>query len=95
MVQKVGNIKRIHDEIRIAPPTQLGTRSNDAWLTTQIKSRLLADKRLSGFLIKAVTENSEVFLMGLVTHQEAQIAVDITRQTDGVTGVYKVFEYLD
>ena len=33
--------------------------------------------------------------MGLVTHQEAQIAVDITRQTDGVTGVYKVFEYLD
>jgi osmotically-inducible protein OsmY len=41
-----------------------------------------------------VTENGEVFLMGLVTQKEADIAVNITRNISGVNSVYKAFEYL-
>ena len=94
-VRTVGNIKRIHNEIRTSTPTLLKTRSQDTWLTTQIKSRLLADERLSGLQVKVITENSEVFLLGLVKHREADIAVQIAQETEGVSGVYKVFEYLD
>ena len=43
--------------------------------------------------VKVVTEASVVYLMGVVTEQEADEAVDITRNTGGVRKVVKVFEY--
>ncbi|MEC8224892.1 MAG: BON domain-containing protein, partial [Pseudomonadota bacterium] len=44
--------------------------------------------------IKVVTENGEVFLMGLVSDSEANLAVDVARNVSGVERVIKVFEYL-
>jgi osmotically-inducible protein OsmY len=41
-----------------------------------------------------ITENAEVFLMGLVTKKEAETAIDITRNIGGVSRVFKAFEYL-
>ena len=43
--------------------------------------------------IKVVTENGEVFLMGLVNQQEAERAVNLARNVDGVARVIKAFEY--
>jgi osmotically-inducible protein OsmY len=35
-----------------------------------------------------------VYLLGIVTNKEADDAVEIARNTDGVTKVVKVFEYM-
>jgi len=40
-----------------------------------------------------VTEAAVVYLLGLVTEQEAADAVEIARTTAGVRKVVKVFEY--
>ena len=53
---------------------------------------MIADKRIDGLHVKVVVEDSEVFLMGLVSNNEANIAVDIARNTKGVVKVVKVFE---
>jgi osmotically-inducible protein OsmY len=45
--------------------------------------------------IKVVTENGEVFLLGLVDRKQADLAVDIARNTAGVRKVVKVFEYTE
>jgi osmotically-inducible protein OsmY len=45
--------------------------------------------------IKVVTEDSVVYLMGLVTHKEADEATEIASTTGGVRKVVKVFEYTD
>ena len=45
--------------------------------------------------IKVVTENGEVFLMGLVTKEQATIAVEIARNVSGVNRVFKIFEYVE
>lgn len=95
IVQRQGSIKRLHNEIRIGPATTLKARSQDTWLTTQIKGQLIGDRRLNGLQIKVITENSQTFLMGLVTHSEADRAAHIARQITGVTSVVKVFEYTD
>jgi len=55
---------------------------------------LFADNFPSG-KIKVVTENSEVFLLGLVSQDEADKAAEIARNVDGVTRVIKVFEIID
>ncbi|PKG75585.1 BON domain-containing protein [Shewanella sp. Choline-02u-19] len=90
---KIGG--KIHNQIRIGNPTSFTTRSNDTWITTKVKSRMLSEDNLDVTNIKVVTENGEVFLIGLVKRQQAELAVDVARNTAGVRKVIKVFEYTD
>ena len=91
---KVKNIKKLHNQIRLGSPISTSVAANDVWLASKVKTQLLADKRVDGLNVEIEVENGEVFLMGLVTQQEANIAVDITRNIAGVKQVVKAFEYL-
>jgi len=94
-IQLVKNIKKVshlHDEITIAGPSSLMSRSGDTLITTKVKSKLIA-KTLNGIHIKVVTENGVVYLMGLLNREDASKATEITRQTGGVQKVVKLFQY--
>ncbi|MDO6679339.1 BON domain-containing protein [Shewanella sp. 4_MG-2023] len=86
---------KLHNQIRIGNPTSFTTRSNDTWVTTKVKTRMLNEKSLDVTRVKVITENGEVFLLGLIDREQADIAVDIARNTSGVRKVIKVFEYVD
>ena len=92
-LNQVKGVKRIHNQLRIGNKTSLATRSHDTWLTSKVKTALFADDNVRGNNIKVVTENGEVFLMGLVSQAEANKAVDIARNVSGVNRVFKAFEY--
>ncbi len=87
------NVKRIYNEITIEPPTSTTTQSQDAWLTTRVKSAMLAEKGLHSSQIKVITENGAVYLMGIVTHKQADLAATVASQTSGVKKVVRIFEY--
>lgn len=90
------NVKVVNNELQVSSLTNLSWRSNDGIITSNIKLRFLNNKQ--GFQpehIKVITENSSVFLMGLVYHKEAEAAADIASGSRGVERVVKVFEYLD
>ena len=65
--RKTANIKRIHNELQIAAPTSMQDRRQDTWLTTKVKSALAQHASLNALNVKVVTENSTVYLMGLVS----------------------------
>ena len=69
--------------------------ANDTAITASVKTRLLRDERVPGTKIKVKTEAGVVYLMGLVTHAEAEVATEIARTTAGVTRVVTLFEYLN
>ena len=69
--------------------------ANDAWLTTKIKSALISDSDIRGRNVKVVTENSVVYLMGLVTRKESERISEIAATTSGVQRVVRLFELLD
>lgn len=92
LVQDIPSVKFVHNQIRLGNNTSLTTRTRDSWIGTKVKSKLLADEQVSGLNIKVVTENAEVFLMGLVGGAEADRAVNIARNVDGVVRVIKAFE---
>ncbi len=94
-IEDVPDIVVIHNQIRIGSNTAVSTKSNDIWLTSRIKSALLATNAVNAKDIKVVTENSEVFLLGLVTKEEANVVVEIARNINGVSRVYKAFEYIE
>jgi osmotically-inducible protein OsmY len=87
--------KAVHNELEVAGPTTFLARSNDAWISSKLKALMLADPNVAGLRIKIVTENGVVYLMGLVTQEEANRAVDLVSTTGGVTKVVRVFEYID
>ena len=88
-------MRHVHNELVIAAPTSMLSRSNDTVITGRVKTALLARSVDIGNRSKVVTENGVVFLMGLLTREEADIATDVARRIGGVQRVVKLFEYVD
>ncbi|KXF80066.1 BON domain-containing protein [Enterovibrio coralii] len=94
-VREINGIETIYDQIRIKPPLSLGDVSKDTWLTTKVKSALIGSKKLNNVNIKVITEDSEVFLLGYVTYEQANEATEIARNISGVKQVIKGFQYYE
>lgn len=95
LARSVENVRHVTNELQISGASALTARGNDSYLTTKVKSAFLQANRFPSNYVKVVTENSVVYLMGIVTHKEADDAVEIARSTDGVQKVVKVFEYIE
>ncbi|NOZ54655.1 MAG: BON domain-containing protein [Gammaproteobacteria bacterium] len=94
IVRNLPKVRRVHNELVVADLTSLRSRTNDSWITSKVKTGMVTTKNLDASRIKVVTENSVVYLMGIVTQDEANKAVDIARNTNGVQRVVKLFEYI-
>ena len=95
IVRAVENVRGIVDEIAVAGNSSLTSRANDSYLTSKVKANFVDANKFSPVHVKVVTENSVVYLLGLVKRKEADDAAQIARTTGGVQKVVKVFEYLD
>lgn len=85
--------RQVINRIELAGKSNLNSRANDVLLTTQVRASVLDSEYLDGHKIKVVTERANVYLMGTVTREEADIAAEIARSISGVVRVVKVFEY--
>ena len=95
LVSTLKGVKRIINEIAVAEPRAFVNTTNDGWITGKVKAKLLNIEGLPSNQIKVVTENSVVYLMGLVTQKEGELAAEATRTVGGINRVVKLFEYLD
>jgi len=98
IVRRISGVKLVHNEVIIAIPSSITSRSNDTLITTKVKSSLSRIRNLPGFdatRVKVVTENGIVYLMGLLHRNEAHVATEVTRRESGVKQVVKVFEYIE
>ena len=93
-IRTIPNVREVIDETEVAGASSLASRGNDALITSNVKARMVNNNRFSPNHVKVVTEAGVVYLMGLVTRDEAEAAVDIARTTSGVSRVVKEFEYL-
>jgi len=95
IARHVDKVRKVYNEIVVATPTTVKSRSTDAWITAQIKTKLIGEKNVSAANVKVVTENRTVYLLGIVSHSEAKAATDVARYVKGVARVVALFEYLD
>jgi osmotically-inducible protein OsmY len=93
IVQGVPNVKSVANELQVTAPSGRTSRIGDEIITTKIKARLIDSGKVSLVHAKVVTEAGVVFLLGLVTEEEAEHAVEIARTTGGVVKVVKLFSY--
>jgi osmotically-inducible protein OsmY len=98
IVRVIPNVKLVHNEMTIAPTESFSSQSNDTYLTTQVKSALQEIDNLPEFdaaMIKVVTENSVVYLIGLVHQAEGKAVATKTQHVAGVVKIVTLFEYID
>ncbi len=86
-------VRVVHNEMVIGPVTDLGARTNDTFITSKVKTRLLEDDKFKAIYVKVVTERSVVYLMGIVPRSLGDAAAQTAATTEGVARVVKIFEY--
>ena len=95
VVREIRGVRRIYNELEVSGNTSAMTRSSDTWITTKVKSGLLASSDIEGNRVKVRTENGVVYLMGMVSRAEAQRITDSASASQGVRKVVEVFELID
>jgi osmotically-inducible protein OsmY len=94
IVGKINPVRQVHNELAVAPNRDFQSSSKDSWITTKIKTKLVASS-IQSRRVRIITEARTVYLMGLVSRYEADRITDSAKNTRGVAQVVKVFEYVD
>lgn len=91
--KSVPEVNRVFNRITLGIPTTAYRRAKDIAITSTVKARMFADSRLKSNNFKIVTENGIVYILGLATKKQANIAVSIASAASGVQQVVKLIEY--
>lgn len=91
-LDNISEIEHVYNELTVDKPIPLSARAKDTWITTQVKTKMLTNGDIGPNRVKVITENSVVYLMGILSKDEESIAIDIARRINGVKQVVKVFD---
>jgi osmotically-inducible protein OsmY len=96
----VGNLAKntekarvVNNELVVGPNADLGSRSNDTYITSKVKTRMIEANKFPPNAVKVVTERGVVYLMGIVSMEEGNAAGETAATTSGVVRVVKFFQY--
>ena len=93
MAKNTEKVRAVNNELVVAPNTDLSSRSNDTYITSKVKSRMIEANRFPPNAVKVVTERGVVYLMGIVSMEEGNAAGETAATTSGVVRVVKFFQY--
>jgi len=89
VIKDTNGINKIFNQLRVGSKASAAVRAGDSWITSKVKLKFANNKSIDATNIKVVTENAEVFLLGHVSQAEADAAVEVARNVDGVGRVIK------
>ncbi len=95
IVQRIRKVRRVHNELNVNPPREFSARVSDDWLSKKVKSKLLFNKNIESSRVKVVANNGVIYLMGLMTRNEADFVVSHVKDTYGLQKIVRVFEYIE
>ncbi|OZA14828.1 MAG: transporter, partial [Polynucleobacter sp. 24-46-87] len=93
-VKSMKNVRSVFNELAIGPNSTYTARANDAFLESKIKAQMIFTDKLPSNSMAIVVEGGSVYLMGILTQNEAAIAKKLTSNIDGVKDVYAYFDII-
>ena len=93
-VRAVPGVQQVINELAVMPESTTLQRSNDAFITSKVRSRMVGTNGVPSGSIKLVTERGTVYLMGRLTAQELATSTEVARQTDGVQRVVRLVDLI-
>lgn len=95
IVSDIPKVTHVYNEVTVAGPSSLTSRSSDTLITSKVKTKLFTISNFDATRVKVVTEKGVVYLMGLLTREEADRTTDAARTVGGVQKIVKLYQYLD
>jgi osmotically-inducible protein OsmY len=93
-VKAMKNARSVYNELVIGPNSSYTSRANDSYLESKIKTQMVFTEKLPSNSMDIVAEGSSVYLMGILTQGEADLAKKIASNTNGVKDVYVFFDII-
>ena len=93
-VKAMKNVRSVFNELTIGPNSTYTARANDSFLESKIKTQMIFTDKLPSNSMAIVAEGASVYLMGILTQNEAAIAKKVASNADGVKDVYAYFDII-
>ena len=93
-VKAMKNARTVYNELIIGPNSSYTARANDSYLESKIKTQMIFTEKLPSNSMVIIAEGSSVYLMGILTQSEADLAKKIASNTNGVKDVYVYFDII-
>lgn len=94
-IKKVKYLKKVYNYVQRKPPVSSSVTANDALITSKVKGALLFGEKISSGRFKVYTEDSVVYLLGFVTRDEANRAINQAKKVGGVKRIVHIFDYME
>ena len=93
-VKAMKNVRSVFNELTIGQNSTYTARANDSFLESKIKTQMIFTDKLPSNSMDIVAEGASVYLMGILTQNEAAIAKKVASNADGVKDVYAYFDII-
>lgn len=93
-VKAMKNARSVFNELVIGPNSTYTARASDSYLESKIKTQMIFTDQLPSNSMAIVAEGSSVYLMGILTQNEADLAKKVATNTNGVKDVYVYFDII-
>lgn len=92
LVWQVKGVVSVFNEIKVGEPHSFGDASYDVWISTKVRSALIATENIHSNNYSVTTFNGVVYLMGIAQNQqELNRAINVAKN---IKGVKKVISYM-
>lgn len=95
IASRTPSVRQVHSEITQGAPTTISHYWYDAWLTTKVKSQLTLTSNAPASKTKVRSFAGHVYLMGVMTKQEAKNATYIASRVSGAKKVISMIETIN
>lgn len=92
LAKQVPYVRKVYNRVRVGDPLTPQQAAEDSLLVAKIKAKLVATKGLNSATIHIIVYDGTVYLMGLVSDEEAEKAINAVQQ---VKGIRKVIDAMD
>ena len=95
IASKIEKVKSVSNQIVVVQEiSPFSVITNDTWITSKVMATLATTKEIPSRTINVTTDRSVVYLMGLVTQREGDLAAAAASQVSGVRRVEKFFQII-
>ncbi len=89
------SVRQVHNQLLVKSNSTLFSRTNDGWIATKVRSKIVRDGSVESERVKVIAENRIIYLMGLLTHPEAKTVSELAATIKGVEQVVRVIENIE
>ena len=93
-VKSMKNARSSFNELVVGPISSYTARASDSYLESKIKTQMIFTDQLPSNSMAIVAEGGNIYLMGILTQNEAALAKKVASNTNGVKEVFAYFDII-